>query len=256
MKKFLKRFIKLSWHGIPIGIIASVLIGTAVLAATYLSVTQTITQEITPYVPPARYTLTMAVTGSGTTEPAVGDHSLKAGVTQYISATADDGWKFISWTGDVADTSSASTKVIMNANKTVTANFEELDYGSITADPITLGSVMVRDAFDEPNVGTVTVVLSEDIDVGNVYLCLALDEVSVSPYTEYHYKITSPGVSNPTGEEIVLYVNNSVNHKSTQLDEVGTYTFTVDIWGKAGSTVETASVKVDITLEDDSVLAP
>lgn len=48
MKKSLKRFIKLSWHGIPIGIIATVLIGTAVLAAVLLSVTQHITQTIVP----------------------------------------------------------------------------------------------------------------------------------------------------------------------------------------------------------------
>ncbi|GAI55325.1 unnamed protein product, partial [marine sediment metagenome] len=52
---FLKRFIKLSWHGIPIGIIASVLIGAAVLAATYITVTQTITQEITEPEPPPDY---------------------------------------------------------------------------------------------------------------------------------------------------------------------------------------------------------
>jgi len=56
MKKFLKRFIKLSWKGIPIGIIVTVLIGTAVLATVLISVTQTITQEIEePYVPPEDY---------------------------------------------------------------------------------------------------------------------------------------------------------------------------------------------------------
>lgn len=42
----MKRFLKKSWHGIPIGIIASVLVGTAVLAAVFFTVTQTITQEI------------------------------------------------------------------------------------------------------------------------------------------------------------------------------------------------------------------
>ncbi|GAJ11054.1 unnamed protein product, partial [marine sediment metagenome] len=44
----MKRFFKKTWHGIPIGIIASVLIGTAVVAAgVYFAVTQTITQDIT-----------------------------------------------------------------------------------------------------------------------------------------------------------------------------------------------------------------
>ncbi len=53
---FLKRFIKRSWHGVPIGIIASVLLCTAVVAAgAYLTTTLTITQEIKePYVPPEK----------------------------------------------------------------------------------------------------------------------------------------------------------------------------------------------------------
>ncbi|GAI71836.1 unnamed protein product, partial [marine sediment metagenome] len=43
----MKRFLRLSWRGIPIGLIASILICTAVVAAgVYFAVTQTITQEI------------------------------------------------------------------------------------------------------------------------------------------------------------------------------------------------------------------
>jgi len=53
MRKFLKRFIKLSWHGIPIGIIATALIGTAVLAVALITVVQTITQDIVTKPPPA-----------------------------------------------------------------------------------------------------------------------------------------------------------------------------------------------------------
>jgi len=46
MKRFLKRFIKLSWRGIPIGIIATALITTVVLAAVIITAVQTITQDI------------------------------------------------------------------------------------------------------------------------------------------------------------------------------------------------------------------
>ena len=42
----MKRFLRKRWHGIPIGIIASILIGTAVLATVVISVTQVITQEV------------------------------------------------------------------------------------------------------------------------------------------------------------------------------------------------------------------
>ncbi len=50
----MKRFLRKRWHGLPIGIIATVFIGIAVVAASaYITTTLTITQEIKkPYVPP------------------------------------------------------------------------------------------------------------------------------------------------------------------------------------------------------------
>jgi uncharacterized repeat protein (TIGR02543 family) len=45
------------------------------------------------------------------------------GTVINISATPAEGYHFASWTGDVADSASASTVLIMNGNKTVTANF-------------------------------------------------------------------------------------------------------------------------------------
>ena len=75
------------------------------------------------------YDLTMQVspTGSGTTTPAVGAHPGYAdGTVVNITATPASGYKFVKWTGDVAASDSASTTVTMNADKTVTANFEEL----------------------------------------------------------------------------------------------------------------------------------
>ncbi|GAH70013.1 unnamed protein product, partial [marine sediment metagenome] len=73
---------------------------------------------------PVTYTLTMAVDGSGTTEPAVGEHSYPADEVVSITATSASGWDFVNWTGDVADPDSATTTVTMDSPKTVTANFE------------------------------------------------------------------------------------------------------------------------------------
>jgi uncharacterized repeat protein (TIGR02543 family) len=75
---------------------------------------------------PDTYTLTMGVSpeGSGTTIPAIGTTSgYTAGTVVTISATAEEGYHFVDWTGDVANPNSDSTTVTMNANKTVTANF-------------------------------------------------------------------------------------------------------------------------------------
>ena len=75
---------------------------------------------------PAFYELTMKATpgGAGTTTPSLGTHNYSPGAVVSISASAEAGYHFVSWSGDVADPNSASTTVTMNATKTVTANFE------------------------------------------------------------------------------------------------------------------------------------
>ncbi len=74
------------------------------------------------------YTLTMTVTGNGTTTPPVGNSTYYDGYVINITATPANGWHFVNWTGDVANPSSASTSVTMNGNKMVIANFSQITY--------------------------------------------------------------------------------------------------------------------------------
>jgi len=74
------------------------------------------------------YTLTMAVNGNGTVTPSTGNHSYASGEVVAISATPMSGWLFDHWEGAVADTSSASTTVAIDADKTVTAVFTQITY--------------------------------------------------------------------------------------------------------------------------------
>jgi LruC domain-containing protein/uncharacterized repeat protein (TIGR02543 family) len=73
------------------------------------------------------YELIMQVSpeGGGTTTPSVGGspHTYDEGTVVNISATAAEGYDFVNWTGDVADSNLSSTTVTMDADKTVTANF-------------------------------------------------------------------------------------------------------------------------------------
>jgi hypothetical protein len=70
------------------------------------------------------YTLTMVVTGWGSVTPAAGDTACAPGAEVNISAAcAGACWEFLAWTGDVTDPDSASTTVVMDGDKTVTANF-------------------------------------------------------------------------------------------------------------------------------------
>lgn len=185
MKKVLKRFIKLSWHGIPIGIIASVLVGTAVVAGILLGVTQTITQEIKeePAPPP--------------------------------------------------------------------------DYGSITAEDIILDDVIVGNSVSQSFPGAVTVVVGPD-GVGK-YLHLKLNTTS-DLYEWCGVTLRSHVGDNPiTGMNLLINVTygelggqpRDFPHCSVQLTEPGTYIFEETVGAIPGSTLGTAEVTVDITLEDD-----
>jgi len=75
------------------------------------------------------YTLTMAVNGSGSTSPTVGQHTYTAGTPVPISASPASGYYFSHWTapaGSFTNASSATTIFTMPAqNVTVTANLVE-----------------------------------------------------------------------------------------------------------------------------------
>ncbi len=81
--------------------------------------------------PETQYTLTLAVNNSawGETFPAVGDNMYTEGSTVSITAVPADGYRFVSWSGVVADATSATTTVSVTANSTVTAIFEKLPIG-------------------------------------------------------------------------------------------------------------------------------
>jgi len=78
---------------------------------------------------PETCTLTMKVDGNGSTTPSVGRHTYDAGTEVDISAAADAGWEFDSWSGDVTNPSSSSTTVTVDADKSVVANFIEISPG-------------------------------------------------------------------------------------------------------------------------------
>jgi hypothetical protein len=81
------------------------------------------------------YTLTMAVAGSGSTGPTVGQHTYAAGTPVSITGTPANGYRFVNWTGNVAtvaNVNAVSTTITMNGNYSITANFAALLPGQYT----------------------------------------------------------------------------------------------------------------------------
>jgi parallel beta-helix repeat protein len=101
-------------------LVDSVSVG-AIPAYTFEDVVQDHTIEVS-FIP--LYTLTMSVSGEGSTSPAVGTYTYPAGTVVDITASPSPGcYSFTEWSGSVTGMVNPTT-VTMNANKTVTANFE------------------------------------------------------------------------------------------------------------------------------------
>ena len=75
------------------------------------------------------YTLTISVSGHGTTDPAEGSHVYCSGSTATVSATADAGWSFDHWTLDGCPAGATiPIDVLMDDNHVLEAVFTRITY--------------------------------------------------------------------------------------------------------------------------------
>jgi endo-1,4-beta-xylanase len=85
----------------------------------------------------ANYTLAVNIGGNGTTSPAPGNYSYRAGSTVTLTATPLQGSLFSGWSGSVAGSTNPLT-ITMDGNKSLTANFSAITGGlkSVASFPI------------------------------------------------------------------------------------------------------------------------
>ncbi|MGQ9545755.1 MAG: InlB B-repeat-containing protein [Dehalococcoidia bacterium] len=99
-----------------------------------------------------RYSLTTSSTSGGSvTNPGEGTFTYDDGAVVTLAASANSGYKFVNWTGDVAtvaNVNAASTTVTMRGNYSIAANFEEIHEYSLTISAGPGGSVI------NPGLGT------------------------------------------------------------------------------------------------------
>jgi hypothetical protein len=99
--------------------------------------------------PATYYTLTLAVSGNGSTSPSVGQYTYAAGTVVPITATPASGYQFVIWTGStgtVANVVAATTTITVNADYSITANFEE---GVVTLPGPDVGATVRGDTKEE-----------------------------------------------------------------------------------------------------------
>jgi hypothetical protein len=95
--------------------------------------------------PPPQYTLTISSTSGGSvTTPGEGTFNYTAGSTVSLLASANAGYQFVNWTGNVttiANVSAASTSITVQGDYSITANFQVAPQYTLTISSTSGGSV-------------------------------------------------------------------------------------------------------------------
>ena len=167
---------------------------------------------------PPGYTLTMAVTGDGTTTPEVGDHDYGVDEVVGITATAADGWYFSEWTGEVADPNAAATTVTMDGDKTVTAVFTD------QIPQVTLTMAVEGQGSTTPETGDHTYNMGDEVGV------------TATPADGWQFVSWSENVADPNASTTTVTMddNKTVTATFTQLPQ---YTLTVAVDPEASGSV-------------------
>ena len=180
-----------------------------------------------PGPPPAvvTYSLTLGVNpeGAGTASGA-GDYN--ANSTANISASANEGWQFVNWTGDATGTN-PGTSVLMNGNKSATANFEEIPTYAVTYDA-------------NGGTGSQTDPNSPYYE-GETVTVLGLGSISRENYTFSHWNTAANGSGTSYDPAATFAMGTSDVTLYAQWTEDDKYTVTYDANGGTGAPTDPAS---------------
>ena len=173
----------------------------------------------------------------GSTDPAVGNHQYDQNTNVTVKALPATGYRFVNWTGPVAGSTSATTTVYMDGDKTVTANFEPVPRYKLTmqTDPAggaggTTSPVEGEHQYDEnttvtvqafPNTGykfdrwqgdvasttnpTTTVVMNGNKTVIAFFAAIPQYSITILPPDD-----TNMGYTDPAAGTYVLYENETL----------------------------------------------
>ncbi len=131
------------------------------------------------------YTLTISVSGHGTTDPAVGSHGYASGSTASVSATPASGWSFDHWVLDGSPGGSTTPiDVLMDADHTLRAVFTQITY-TLAITTTAGGSTSPSPGAHLYSSGT-NVPVTANPDTGYIFDHWELDSMNVgsdNPYT-------------------------------------------------------------------------
>ncbi|MEF8873941.1 MAG: hypothetical protein V5A88_04630, partial [Candidatus Thermoplasmatota archaeon] len=183
-------------------------------------------KDITPYFEDVdtevEYNLTISIEGTGTTDPAEGNHTFSSGEAVPVKADPAEGHVFSEWTGDVPAGGEEEEEItlIMDENKSITAHFIEMFELTVHIDGE--GNVTDHEDFEFQDGDT------KDYVYGT--------EVTLTAEADKHWYLEEWTGDNETGTEDTINITMDWDKEITAVFAEKDYTLTVNIEG--GGTVE------------------
>jgi len=118
--------------------------GSASGTSSTVTISMNSDQEVTAVFVPQNRLTTGSTVGGGVTAPGEGTFSYDAGTVVDLAARAEEGYRFVDWTGNVgtvADINAATTSITMDRNHSISANFERIPEYELTICSTKGGSV-------------------------------------------------------------------------------------------------------------------
>ncbi|GEM_PF-2965257 len=169
-----------------------------------------------------QYELTIYAEEGGTTDPEPGTYTYEEGTEVELTASSNEGWSFVEWSGDETGTDT-TIEITMDDDKEITALFEKdvvVDTYTLTVDVEGEGDVVVEPDQEEYEEGTEV-------------------ELTASPTEGWSFvEWTGDEVGTDTTIEITMDHDKEVTALFEKDVVVDTYTLTVDVEGEGDVVVE------------------
>ncbi len=195
--------------------------------------------------------LSLDVQGNGTVSAAPSEGTYEHGTEVTVEATADEGWSFDSWTGDVpGDEEGTEITITMDADKDITAVFEQVEKVEyeLTIDIMGEGTTDPSEGTHSYEEGT-TLTIEAESDEGYEFINWTGDysseKKSIDIAMEENMSVTANFLQKPRFEVMITDYDEDI----TEDDEV-VVNYTVTNEGELEDT-ETVKFKVNSTVVDE-----
>ncbi|MBE3140347.1 MAG: hypothetical protein IMZ53_07180, partial [Thermoplasmata archaeon] len=179
------------------------------------------------------YTLTVNNIGNGIVAKLPDQSTYNQGTSVQLTATADPGWTFAGWSGDLTGTTNPTT-ITMNSNKTITATFTRRVYTIIASS----GSG-----------GTISPAGSIPVNYENY------KNFTIAPTTGYHIQDVLVDSTSIGAISYYNFTNVNNNHTIHALFGINSYTITASA-GSGGTIIPSGTVTVNYGDYKNFTIAP